>query len=367
MRSAALAVLAALAGLTLLEWTARKWIVRAGDALDRSLPLLRADAALGWRQRENLNTNFLGLSLRTDVRGSRNPVPPASGSPLVIMMGPSSAFGWGVPEEATYSRRLEAALRERFPREAPSVYNAGQIGFSSWQGLRLYKDELRALNARVVVAAYGANDVDRHRFFFGSPLPDSIALPPRLPRAVLRLQNAVGRLRAPALARRRLSGALGRWSCRSAAAGMPPLRVPPEEFAVNMDGLVLAARAGGARPVLLTTPFRLPDSPPGTIDPGGCGAAYAKASALARAGRCIEAERALKEARAGEPIRLAADLRAYNEAVRGLARRRSVLLVDAERLLPGARARLFVDPIHPSIEGHAIIADALADIIGRIP
>jgi len=57
----------------LLEGAARLWIVRRGDALDRTMTFLRADAGLGWAQREGWHGSFLGVPLVTNEAGLRSP------------------------------------------------------------------------------------------------------------------------------------------------------------------------------------------------------------------------------------------------------------------------------------------------------
>lgn len=346
------------------EWAARRAVERA-DALDRVGGLLRADVRLGWRQKERVEVRLMGVPTSTDSLGLRSPGlgdGPAPAGP-VLVLGPSSTFGWGVLEPETYARRLEASLRGE-GREL-SVVNAGQIGFSSWQGLRYYDDELRALAPRVLVLAYGANDVDRYRFFFHDRRPDSAALEQGRPEFQVAALNA---LRALASARR-LSRAAARWrgrfSClpdgasHSEAHSVPSLRVPPEEFRAGLDLFASRAREDGASLVLMTTPYRL-ERREGALAENET--LYRRSGALAARGLCAQAREAFERARSLEPARIASSLEDYNEIVRRSARRLGVPLVDAERLL-GRDGALFADPIHPSSEGHRLIARALAGAV----
>lgn len=306
-----LLVLLALAPLPALELAAR---LLPADPLERAQPLLRPDARLGWRQREDWTGEFYGERVRLDPRGLRLP---AGEGPLVL--GPSSAFGWGVAEDKTYAALLGGR-------------NAGEIGYSSAQGLRLFKEDLAALKPKFVVLAYGVNDVDRFRF----------------------MEYGTGDvLRRSALWRRVERGARAARFHLSCELPQTALRVPPAAFSTNLGELAAEARRRGAAPVFLTSAFKYRES---EADARRCDEKYAEAGRLAKDGRCAEARAAFLAARALEPARLARDLRAYNALVRALAKKEKAALVDAETLL-GPEDLL--DPVHPSAAGHAKLAGAL--------
>ena len=402
MKAAIRVVLVAVVGflpVLPLEWACRYWVARFGDPLDRAQAVLQADASLGWRQRKNYRGWFMGLPLSTNELGLRNtplPKPLASGKRIVIL-GPSSAFGWGVQESATYARRLEQALAQRFPLTPIAVINAGQIGYSSWQGLRLYNDELRRLKPDILILAYGINDVDRYRFFCNDPLPDRLALARQRPAWGVARGNLLGRLALFQRLRRGFAGLRSRLTCPlpKGAPAVPELRVGAQDYRDNLLSLLESAKQDGGRAILLTSGFqypRLPEGPPGSaqrgrlrlaegladlkaarlnkareafqdalrVDPAQCDAYYALSAVFGIAGRCDEARRAFERARKAEPMRIERDLRAYNEIVRAVARQRGVPVVDIEDLQRSSRAgSLFLDPIHPNSRGHAVIAQAL--------
>ena len=324
------------------EIAARCWIARRGDPLDRAMTIVELDAHLGWRQRPGLDCRFYGQRLRTNERGLRNPplAEAAAARRRVLVLGPSSTFGWGVAENATYARRLERLLRqEPGSRGAVAVVNAGQIGYSVWQGLELYRSgELRSLRPDVVVIAYGLNDMDRYRFAFNSPEPDAAALGRGQNPVSVRLQNLLSRLQFLQLSRRHLLFWAGRLFHPASAAAWTPhgLRVPVPDFEGFLLELVRLVRADGARVILLTSAYRIPaDSPP--ADAGD-----------------------LRSRINAEPWRIHKDLEALNARVLAVARREGLPAVDVARLLEGTDAQeLFVDPAHPSDQGHALIARAL--------
>ncbi len=163
------------AWLVLFEFAAAYWVARWGDPLDKVKQVLVADGKLGWRQKKDFNGKFLDVSLKTNELGLRgNPLGEFSkASKNIVLLGPSSTFGWGVEESKTYASLLQKILRNKHPGSKIYTLNAGQIGFSSWQGLYFFKDgKLNALKIDVLVIAYGVNDVDKFRFFYTSPLSD---------------------------------------------------------------------------------------------------------------------------------------------------------------------------------------------------
>ncbi len=401
---AAVAVLATLLWVLPLEWAARRWIAGRGDPLDKAGAVLRMDARLGWRQWEHWRGTFLGLPLRTDALGLRNPEGPAPGpGPRVVVLGPSSTFGWGVREEETYSRVLEGLLQGR--GVPASVVNAGEIGYSSWQGLEFYRRHYLGSKPDLIVIAYGVNDVDRHRFYFSDPRPDSEGLARPRSEWMLGAQNLAARLRMFHVARRQGMLLLSRLACplgsKAPQRPVSGLRVSEAEFQSNFHQLLSLARQEGTKAVVITSPFLLPDFPPVApearararrnheeglarygagdlpgaaalfkdallLDPAGLDAAYYLSASCRVLRRCAESREAFETARTLEPARLSADIRRYNEALRALARSEGVPLVDAEKLLEGGDKALFVDPIHPTAEGHRRIARALSEaILGR--
>lgn len=331
LRKGLLLVAAAAFWVGLLEGSARLWIRWRGDALDRTMAFLRADARLGWAQREDWSGVFLGQRLVTNEAGLRSPPlgTAVAAARRILVLGPSSTMGWGVAEEATYSRRLEALLRARRSGASVAVVNAGEVGYSAWQGLELYRSgSLRALKADVVVVAYGANDPDLHRFFFDGPQTDAEALGPGRPATSVAVQNALRRLLLFHVGTRAALRTLDRLRCGRMDSKAAVQRVPLVDFAVQLRELLRLARADGARPILMTTPFRFPDT--------------------------------------GEPAALGRELRRYNDAVRVLARRERVRLLDAERLLGDDPGAGLLDPVHPSQRGHARIAAGLERLVEEL-
>gem|GEM_PF-1286914 len=85
-------------------------------------------------------------------RGPEYPVA-RTGKFRVATLGDSSTFGFNLPEKAGWPRRLEGMLRES--GVDAEVLNFGVVGFTSIQGLELYRGKVRDYRPDVVVAAFG--------------------------------------------------------------------------------------------------------------------------------------------------------------------------------------------------------------------
>lgn len=72
----------------------------------------------------------------------------------IATLGDSSTFGFGLREKNSWPRQLENELRERGHRV--EVLNFGVVGYSIYQGERLYQGRGREYKPDIVVAAFGA-------------------------------------------------------------------------------------------------------------------------------------------------------------------------------------------------------------------
>lgn len=390
-----------------LEVGSRWWLRHYGDQLDRAMLLLEADTELLWRQKPYFCGTFEGRPVRTDAKGLRDGASRDfnSAPQRILVLGPSSTFGWGVGQNDPYPQQLENLLEKEYPGAA--VLNAGEIGYSAAQGLALYKLRLRQLKPGLIVIAYGANDPDRHRFFSNSPEPDACLLSP--PEALKRKLNCLAQhgrqLTIPYFKTiylaSRLSGKIKTgFSCPAQqAAPVPPLRQPPEEFKQSLLALARAASDNGARLLFVTTAHNFPAAPllpknmeqqsallqdkaaqaldsgqaseaaallaqAAQLNPYDAKTRYLLSAALARQGQCIQARRETAVARRLEQYRLHADYAAYNKIVKEAAALSGAAVLDLENRLAGAQAsEIFLDPIHFSVKGNALVARELQGII----
>lgn len=95
----------------------------------------------------------------TDTNGLRAPIHPverSTATPRVMTLGCSTTFGWGVDDAETYPARLESRLNAG--GHAVEVINAGQPGYTSFQGLWLWDKALATYKPDVVVWGYIVQD-----------------------------------------------------------------------------------------------------------------------------------------------------------------------------------------------------------------
>jgi lysophospholipase L1-like esterase len=81
-----------------------------------------------------------------------------AGSIRIACIGDSWTFGMNVNQDATYPSRLEALLKQQQPDADLDVMNFGVLGYSSFQGLQLFKQQVVDLHPDVVLIGFGMND-----------------------------------------------------------------------------------------------------------------------------------------------------------------------------------------------------------------
>jgi hypothetical protein len=132
--------------------------------------------------RPGARVEFLGARFDLNDEGYRTPVVPKRKPPgvhRIVVVGDSVPFGWGVPEEACFPRRLETLLNERgmpFGKERVEVVNLSGPG----RGLGDYYIVLRDLGLRyepdLVIVPFIFNDVPIHMTATATAAP-----PPPIP------------------------------------------------------------------------------------------------------------------------------------------------------------------------------------------
>ena len=231
-------------------------------------------------------------------------VPPKGGRKRLIVLGDSCS---------RISQRMlpySGQLAGRLAGEGWEVYNASVPGYTTHQGLAWLRLQLLDLQPDLVVVYFGWNDHWR-----ATGMTDRSYAASQSP----------GNLRLLGLFRKR--------------PAQPPLRVPPDDYRENLQRIVAAIRDTGARVVLVAAPWRL--------------------SAEARQ-RLVQTRYILP---GEDPEALH---RQYLGIVAEFAGEPGVALLAADRLFAalGRDAPLLMrDGIHPTDEGHAVLAAALARLI----
>lgn len=326
------------------------------------------------------------------------PVLPFPGTARVMVFGESSVRGGSrLPPDLEIPARLEADLRGLgVPAE---VINLGRPALDSG-GIRWIGEQALDLGPSVVVVYAGHNDIGNAYMSsrYGDP-GSTLVVRGRILLEGLRLHDLMVRLLRP--------GAGGLSHHAPSRDGPRPLPASARlwaeaDFGRNLAHLVRACRARGVGVVLGTPASRLgtwsattpicPDAlPPGTwraspsgpVLEGRAADAAAIEAALRRVPDCPEALflRGRLRVQTGEFDAGIADLRRARDldpepvrATRGIVAAihevgaeegGTVVDVDAAfAALPNSDA-LFIDPLHPSAEGHRRIAALLAPAVAR--
>lgn len=103
-----------------------------------------------------VDTNELGF--RDGPQGRGAPAGEVSRRFRVLALGDSSTFGWGVPAASMYSAVAQSVLRARHPALDIEVRNLGVPGYSSFQGLVLLERVALDLEPDALLFSFGSND-----------------------------------------------------------------------------------------------------------------------------------------------------------------------------------------------------------------
>lgn len=121
---------------------------------------LTHDPDLGWRNLADFEgrhiTDSFDVAVRFDARGQRRGkaalLVGSAPRPLVLAIGDSTTFGWGVEEEETFV----ALLRKKLEAD---IRNLGVTGYGTDQQLLLLRRSLSTQEPRLVIVTHTRNDV----------------------------------------------------------------------------------------------------------------------------------------------------------------------------------------------------------------
>ena len=127
-------------------------------------------------QRPNGDAFLMGARVRTEGNGFRLPDPATEQARrpddrIVVAVGDSLTFGWGVPEGMTYSDQLERQLNDSCPKQGGArvtVHNAGIGNCNTSMEYQRYKQAIRPkIKPSWVILGYSYNDAEF------DPVPDT--------------------------------------------------------------------------------------------------------------------------------------------------------------------------------------------------
>ena len=165
----------------------------------------------------------------------------------IMTMGCSTTFGWGVKDEESYPQRLQHYIHSE-GLKTTAVINAGQPGYTSFQGNWLWNKTLKKYKPDVVLIGFVVQDARKAAYTDKSQailqkdyrfLKDNVLYNSRL---FLALRSGLGELQIRA--KERGQGDNG---------GI--YRVPPEDYVDNLRSLITSIKASGATPVIFGYPL----------------------------------------------------------------------------------------------------------------
>ena len=286
--------------------------------------------------------------------GFRGPEPPTDfdDALTVIAVGGSTTECFFLSETDAWPAQVERKLSDRF--KPLWLNNAGLDGHSTFGHLQLMRQYITGLHPKLVTILAGVNDmfVDEPNGYDKAPVQSTLSALARysevaaLAMTVWRHEQAVqirdlGAMPRPINLHDTVYHTLEN---SEAAAQSAPVR-PGEEARVNgyrrrLEELVDLARANRIEPILITQPALF-------------GPAIDDVTGVDLATITTEFDETLSGAHAW------ASLERFNDAMRDVARQRSVALVDLAHLMPKS-SRYYYDFFHFSKSGAAKVADIVA-------
>jgi len=127
----------------------------------RDVKRVSADPAIGHEHRPNAQARLMGVDVRTNADGLRDrdySFERKPGTTRILMLGDSLTFGWGVPAEATYSKRLERSLNAA--GLAVEVINTGVGNYNTAMEVAYFLERGIRYKPDIVVLNYFINDAE---------------------------------------------------------------------------------------------------------------------------------------------------------------------------------------------------------------
>jgi hypothetical protein len=127
----------------------------------REIKRRSANPAIGHEHTPNTSARLMGSDVTISSQGLRDreftPAPPP-GRTRILMLGDSLAFGWGVPGERTYSKRLEDMLRQA--GHDVEVINTGVGNYNTEMEVAYFLERGVKFKPHYVVLNYFINDAE---------------------------------------------------------------------------------------------------------------------------------------------------------------------------------------------------------------
>lgn len=127
----------------------------------RAIKRHSASPAIGHEHTPNTRAHLMGVDVAISAQGLRDrefPPAPAPGRTRILMLGDSLTFGWGVPAERTYAKRLEQLLQQA--GHDAEVINAGVGNYNTEMEVAYFLERGSRFEPHYVVLNYFINDAE---------------------------------------------------------------------------------------------------------------------------------------------------------------------------------------------------------------
>ena len=128
----------------------------------RDIPgLFIPDPKVGHRYRPGARVRWREAWYEINAEGWRGPDWPrvAEKDTVILCLGDSITFGYGVPFEEAFCSRLQVILKEKSPHHPPIVLNASSSDFNTDQEVYIFKELLPTWKPDVVIVNFYKNDI----------------------------------------------------------------------------------------------------------------------------------------------------------------------------------------------------------------
>ncbi len=331
--------------------------------MQRSWAILTLDQSVGWFQKKLINTTFENSKVSTDTFGFRNFSNRSkfSNDAQTIVLGPSSAFGWGVDDDLTYSALLNSS------QKLGLTFNMSGIGHTASQGQSVFEklDLGSSDKLKNIIFAYGINELDQFRFFDQKNLDDMdfMRLEPKYTFTELLLHSfSLGQLIQLTLFESKLY-----FQCQKIS--MPKQRLQIDQLLNIYDQFM--NKHPNLNYYFLNTVFALPQKYKITQSKNLIAQSekyYQQALVAAQNNNCSEFIKYFNEARKLEPYRIHIMVNLLNKKMADWSKNKKIHLIDInsefeKSMLISPENNLFFDPVHPNRNGHDLIAHVILESI----
>lgn len=347
------------------------------DILESVSQVLEEDRMLFWRQRPHLNTKFQGVDISTNnigFRGEDVNVNKNNQTYRIICLGASPTFGWGVESSNTYPFILEQKLKRDNLFKNIEVINAGQIGYTSYQGIILLERYLLRFSPDLITVSYVLNDIDRYKFYKNTGVSDKELIPGNS--FAVKIKNIISKSRFYLVFKRIIRMAVNKNIKLSAGMfkkqfELAKVRVSPDDYKKNLEKIIDICRIHNVKIIFIKMPINLSlphltDNENDILKRGdNLSKVYYNLACKYEKNKDYEnAHIFFKKAKDYIVFECVQDGVDYQKTMGEIAYKYNIPMADAAKIFSFEKAskKLFnipYDLIHPNSEGHRIIAEAI--------